>query len=126
MSLIPLAEPQRTQGRWPILALGFRPFFLLAALFAAAAVPMWLLIYAGVIEPVSYLPPTLWHGHEMVFGFAVAVIAGFLLTAAGNWTGRRIASGLGLGALAGLWIAGRLGLVVTGLPIWLAISLDVA
>lgn len=126
MSFIQLAEPQRTHSRWPILALGFRPFFLLAALFAAAAIPIWLLIYDGVIEPVSYLPPTVWHGHEMIFGFAIAVIAGFLLTAASNWTGRRTASGLGLGALAGLWIIGRLGLVVPGIPSWLAASLDVA
>ncbi|HWA48452.1 MAG TPA: NnrS family protein [Dongiaceae bacterium] len=126
MSFIQLAEPQRTHGRWPILALGFRPFFLLAALFAAAAVPLWLLIYEGLVEPVSYLPPPLWHGHEMVFGFAVAVIAGFLLTAVTNWTGRRTASGLGLGALASLWIAGRLALVAPGLPAWAVILLDVA
>lgn len=126
MTFIHLAEPQPMQTRWPILALGFRPFFLLAAILAAAAVPLWLLIYEGVIEPVSYLPPSLWHGHEMVFGFAVAVVAGFLLTAASNWTGRRTATGLGLGALAGLWIAGRLGLVIAGVPAWLAALLDVS
>ncbi len=91
MSFIHLVEPQRAGG-WPILALGFRPFFLLAAILAAAAVPLWLLIYQGALEPVSSLPPTVWHGHEMVFGFAVAVIAGFLLTAATNWTGRRTAT----------------------------------
>ncbi len=62
----------------------------------------------------------------MVFGFAVAVIAGFLLTAATNWTGRRTATGAGLGALAGLWIAGRVALIVPGVPAWLAIGLDVA
>src|SRR5919109_4962274 len=99
MSFIHLVEPQRAHGPWPILALGFRPFFLLAALFAAAAVPVWLLIYQGMLEPVSHLPPTIWHAHEMVFGFAIAVVAGFLLTAASNWTGRRTATGLGLGAL---------------------------
>jgi len=125
MSFIHLVEPQRAGG-WPILALGFRPFFLLAAILAAAAVPLWLLIYQGALEPVSSLPPTVWHGHEMVFGFAVAVIAGFLLTAATNWTGRRTATGSGLAALAGLWIAGRVGLIVPGVPVWLAIGVDVA
>jgi uncharacterized protein involved in response to NO len=125
MSFIHLVEPQRTGG-WPILALGFRPFFLLAAILAAAAVPLWLLIYQGAFEPVSSLPPTVWHGHEMVFGFAVAVIAGFLLTAATNWTGRGTATGSGLAALAGLWIAGRVVLIVPGVPVWLAIGVDVA
>ncbi len=126
MSFIHLVEPQPTHGRWPILALGFRPFFLLAAIFAAAAVPAWLLMYEGLLEPAPYLPPTIWHGHEMIFGFAVAVIAGFLLTATTNWTGRRTATGLGLGALAALWIAGRLGLLIPQTPAWLAVLLDVA
>jgi uncharacterized protein involved in response to NO len=127
MSFIHLVEPQRAHGPWPILALGFRPFFLLAALIAAAAVPLWLLIYQGILKPVSHLPPTIWHGHEMVFGFAVAVIAGFLLTAASNWTGRRTATGLGLGALTLLWIAGRAAILVgEGLPSWLVIGIDVA
>ena len=127
MSFIHLVEPQRAHGPWPILALGFRPFFLLAALIAAAAVPLWLLVYQGILEPVSHLPPTIWHGHEMVFGFAVAVIAGFLLTAASNWTGRRTATRLGLGALTLLWIAGRVAIVAgEGLPSWLVIGIDVA
>ena len=126
MSFIHLVEPQRANGGWPLLALGFRPFFLLAAIMAAVAVPLWLLIYQGSVELASTLPPTIWHGHEMVFGFAAAVIAGFLLTAATNWTGRRTATGAGLGALAGLWIAGRVALIVPGVPAWLAIGLDVA
>jgi uncharacterized protein involved in response to NO len=126
MSFIHLVEPQRANGGWPLLALGFRSFFLLATIMAAVAVPLWLLIYQGSLEPVSILPPTIWHGHEMVFGFAAAVIAGFLLTAATNWTGRRTATGAGLGALAGLWITGRVALIVPGVPAWLAIGLDVA
>lgn len=122
-----LVEPQRSQNRWPILALGFRPFFLLAAIFAAAAVPLWLLIYQGVLEPISYLPPTIWHGHEMVFGFVIAVVAGFLLTASTHWTGWQTASGWKLALLAGLWVAGRITLTAGAqLPAWLAIGLDVA
>jgi uncharacterized protein involved in response to NO len=127
MSFVHLAEPRGTPAHWPILALGFRPFFLLAALFAAAAAPVWILIYEGILDPVSYLPPTIWHAHEMIYGFAVAVVAGFLLTAVSNWTGRRTATGGGLAALAGLWIAGRLAVVAgAALPIWLVTGLDVA
>jgi uncharacterized protein involved in response to NO len=127
MSFIHLVEPQRANGSWPILALGFRPFFLLAALFAASAIPLWLLIYQGSLVSISHLPPTIWHAHEMVFGFAIAVVAGFLLTAATNWTGRRTATGLGLGALVALWIAGRLGLLAgQSVPAWLVIGIDAA
>ena len=119
MSFIHLVEPQRGAGRFPLFALGFRPFFLLAALFAAVSVPLWLLAYRGMLEPESHLPAFVWHGHEMVFGFATAVIAGFLLTAAANWTGRRTASGLGLAALAGLWLAGRIAVFCgAALPAW--------
>jgi uncharacterized protein involved in response to NO len=127
MSFMHLVEPQRRARHWPILALGFRPFFLLAAIFATAAIPLWMLIYQGALDPVSYLPPTIWHAHEMIFGFAIAVIAGFLLTAASNWTGRRTASGLGLAALVCLWIAGRVLIVAGGdLPSWIIVGIDVA
>lgn len=127
MSFIHLVEPQPKAGRFPLFALGFRPFFLLAALFAAAAVPLWLMVYRGILDPVSHLPPTVWHGHEMVFGFAAAVIAGFLLTAASNWTGRKTATGWGLAGLAGLWLAGRLAIFCGAtLPAGLAIAVDVA
>ncbi len=96
-----------TRPRWALAAKGFRPFFLLAAAFAALIVPLWLLALLGVLDPGGYLGPTYWHAHEMVFGFAVAVIAGFLLTAVGNWTGRETIVGVPLLALAGLWLAGR-------------------
>jgi uncharacterized protein involved in response to NO len=127
MSFIHLTEPQRRQSRWPILALGFRPFFLLAAIFAAASVPLWILIYQGILEPVSYLPPTIWHAHEMVFGFAIAVIAGFLLTASTHWTGWQTASGWKLALLAGLWLAGRIAMAAgSHVPAWIVIALDVS
>jgi len=61
---------------WPIAAKGFRPFFLLAALFATLLVPLWLLVLDGRLQVGRYLDPIYWHAHEMVFGFAVAVIAG--------------------------------------------------
>ncbi len=71
-----------------ILSAGFRPFFLVAAAWAAVGIPLWLAMYAcGVVLP-SALSPVVWHVHEMVFGFAAATVAGFLLTAIPNWTGR--------------------------------------
>lgn len=105
---------QRSEGQTsvraplPWLSKGFRPFFWLAAVFAMAIVPTWLLILGGRLQATAYLDATSWHAHEMVFGFVIAVIAGFLLTAVGNWTQRETAIGLPLLALAGLWLAGRL------------------
>lgn len=96
----------------PFLSFGFRPFYLLGAAWAAIAVPMWALSYLGV---GAWRLDWIWHAHEMLFGFAPAIVAGFLLTAARNWTGRETASGVGLGALALLWLLGRVG-IATGLP----------
>lgn len=90
-----------------LLAKGFRPFFVLAALYAVVVLPVWILVYAGHLEVGSRMLPTTWHGHELVFGFAVAVIAGFLLTAASNWTKRVTATGGWLAALCLVWVAGR-------------------
>jgi uncharacterized protein involved in response to NO len=90
-----------------ILYAGFRPFFLLAALWAAIVVPLWLALYAGRTELPTVLPPTVWHVHEMVFGYAAAVVAGFLLTAIPNWTARMPLQGGPLALLVLLWSAGR-------------------
>jgi len=87
---------------------GFRPFFLLAAVAACAIVPVWLLVLFGHVKADFHGDAATWHAHEMLFGFAVAVIAGFLLTAVGNWTGQETAVGGKLLALAGLWLVGRL------------------
>lgn len=93
---------------------GFRPFFLLAALFAAAAVPLWLLVLQGRV--VFQVPggALFWHTHEMVFGYTIAVIAGFLLTAVARWTDRDTASGPFLHALAAVWLAGRVVMLLAG------------
>ena len=73
------------------LGRAFRPFFLFAGLQASLAVLAWLAVYAGVVPAPGWLShtPSLWHAHEMVFGFVVAAAAGFLLTAAPTWTGSR-------------------------------------
>jgi uncharacterized protein involved in response to NO len=119
-------QPDAHQGT-PLFALGFRPFFLLAGLSATALIPGWLaLLFTGARWP-SPLPPPLWHAHEMLFGYTSAVIAGFLLTAVQNWTGRATARGALLGALALLWIAGRaVSAAGQALPPWLAAAIDLA
>jgi uncharacterized protein involved in response to NO len=96
-----------------ILSAGFRPFFLLAATWAAIAIPLWLAMYAyGAVLP-SALPPLVWHAHEMVFGFAAATVSGFLLTAIPNWTGRMPLQGRPLAVLVLLWAAGRIGVLIS-------------
>jgi uncharacterized protein involved in response to NO len=92
---------------WPVLRLGFRPFYLLATAFSALAVPLWVAMWLGQVAPPMGLPPMLWHAHEMLFGFAAAVVVGFLLTAAKAWTGHATPRGALLGGLAGLWLAAR-------------------
>ncbi|MEG7194579.1 NnrS family protein, partial [Pseudomonas aeruginosa] len=93
----------------PIWRLGFRPFFLGGALFAVLAIALWLAALAGLWsgwQPVGgWLA---WHRHEMLFGFGVAIIAGFLLTAVQTWTGVPGLQGKPLALLAGLWLAARL------------------
>ena len=97
----------------PVLTIGFRPFYLLAGAFAAFALPVWHFAPGDVLSGEPYLAGPAWHAHEMVFGFAAAVLTGFLLTAARAWTGLATPNGWPLAALAGLWVAGRV-LVATG------------
>lgn len=92
----------------PFLSVGFRPFYLAAAAFALLSVPLWIWLYRSAGMPPSAIPPMLWHSHEMLFGFASAVIVGFLLTAVRNWTGLPTAAGLPLATLTLLWLGARL------------------
>jgi uncharacterized protein involved in response to NO len=106
---------------------GFRPFFLLAGVYAALAVPLWLLALNGMMNPGAYFGGIFWHAHEMLFGYAVAVIAGFLLTAIGNWTSKETAVGWPLAALTALWIIGRVAVLFADrMPRPLAAVLDLA
>ena len=87
---------------------GFRPFFFGGALWAVVALCVWLLALAGRLEIPSTFDALSWHRHEMLFGFVGAVIAGFLLTAIPNWTGRLPIAGPSLAGLFALWVAGRI------------------
>jgi uncharacterized protein involved in response to NO len=101
-------ETARLRPTGALLRQGFRPFFLLAAAWAATSILWWALVLAGVLPARS----PQWHGHEMLSGFTLAVVAGFLLTAVLNWTGRVTARGPTLAVLAGLWIAARIAALV--------------
>lgn len=107
-----------------LTAKGFRPFFLLGGLFAAAIVPLWLLVLTGRFAPAGPLTGMVWHAHEMLYGFTVAIVAGFLLTAVGNWTQRETVVGPWLAALTMLWAAGRVALLA--MPGWGASVVDLA
>jgi uncharacterized protein involved in response to NO len=98
-----------------LFSAGFRPFFLAASLWAAAAVPAWLHLYAGGAVPPSVMPAVIWHPHELVYGYAAAVVAGFLLTAIPNWTGRLPLQGWPLAVLVTLWTLGRLAVLLSSL-----------
>ena len=106
--------PRRSPAGPAFLSAGFRPFFLLAALWSAIAVPLWLAAYAHGYAVGGALPAIVWHGHEMVYGYGAAAVAGFLLTAIPNWTGRLPLRGAALGVLAALWLAGRAAVLASG------------
>jgi len=109
------------------LTQGFRPFFLAASLWAAIAIAIWIASLNGLVTLASRFDPLSWHIHEMLFGFVMAAVAGFLLTAIPNWTGRTPVKGLPLAALVGLWLLGRIVCMVSAaVPAWLAIAADLA
>jgi uncharacterized protein involved in response to NO len=112
-------------SRFALFSLGFRPFFLLAGITAVMLVPLWVYIFTGAEAAFAYYDPLTWHGHEMLFGYSVAVIAGFLLTAVGNWTGLPTPSGKALGGLVLLWLAGRvLPFFAASIAPWLIAAVD--
>jgi uncharacterized protein involved in response to NO len=98
-------------GGFALWQLGFRPLYLAASAFAALSVLLWALQYSGAL-PFAYLRSPVWHAHEMLFGYALAVIAGFLFTAVRNWTQQDTPRGALLAAIVALWLAGRI-LVLT-------------
>ncbi|GAD62560.1 hypothetical protein PA6_013_00300 [Aquipseudomonas alcaligenes NBRC 14159] len=103
-----IIDKRKAMAVAPILRLGFRPFFLLGAVLAALAIPVWIAALQGWALPAPVGGWLAWHRHELVFGFAGAIIAGFLLTAVQTWTGRPSLSGRPLALLVGLWLLGRL------------------
>ncbi len=129
MALLSIEEPRLPSSsehlldKHPLFRLGFRPFYFLAAAFAAVSVPLWIARYFGLAPGLSHIDLN-WHVHEMIFGFAIAVIIGFLYTAGRNWTGLWTPRGKYLAALVALWIAGRGAMLTLSPP--LAAVIDIA
>lgn len=98
-----------------ILAFGFRPFFLLAGLWACVALALWLTAFAGGFQIPTRMALVHWHSHEMLFGFGGAAVAGFCLTAVASWTGRPPLQGRGLLIMVALWAAARLFIAISAI-----------
>lgn len=128
MTLISIDElkPLQPQPKFALFALGFRPFFLGAGVFSVLLIALWLAVYTDALSLGLPIPPAQWHAHEMIFGFAGAVIVGFLLTAVQNWTGVKTLSGKPLAGLFVLWLAGRFLPFVPGIPLALYALIDAA
>jgi uncharacterized protein involved in response to NO len=113
--------------RFSLFAYGFRPFFLGAGAFAVFAGVAWMIIYATGSSPLFDHPPQFWHAHEMIYGFIVAAIAGFLLTAVPSWTGARGFAGTPLVALTAVWLVGRIAFSAGGaIPLNIVAICDLA
>jgi uncharacterized protein involved in response to NO len=125
MAIVGITDPARTPRNWAPFELAFRPFFLLAGLGAVLLVALWGHAFARGTLGDGYYGFIGWHSHEMLFGYAVAVIAGFLLTAARNWTGVQTLRGLPLALLALLWLLARVFALLPA-PHWLIALLDLA
>lgn len=111
----------------PLLGRGFRPFFIMAAGYSALSLVCWVGIQMGFWDaPDAMGDPVLWHAHEMIYGFVMSVVAGFLLTAVANWTGGAPVRQFHLLVLCFLWLGGRIVMHMSGLPIWFVGSVDCA
>src|SRR5215813_9030375 len=120
-----MAVRSRDYQGWPLLAAGFRPFFLLGAIQAGLAILVWLPVFYGELTLTSAFAPRDWHVHEMLYGYLPAVVTGFLFTAIPNWTGRLPLRGMPLLALVIVWIAGRLCVTFSAATgWWLALLVD--
>jgi len=125
MTAVPLHQAD-ARGTTPaaLWSAGFRPFFLLASIWAALAVLIWLAAYVHGYALRGPLPAMYWHAHEMIYGYGLAAVAGFLLTAIPNWTGRLPVRGAPLAGLAALWLLGRIA-AFTPAP-WLDLAFPIA
>ena len=120
------SEQSRNWQGPALFSFGFRPFFLFGAIWAALAMLLWILMLSGAVLMPTRFDPTSWHAHEFLFGYLGAIIAGFLLTAVPNWTGRLPVVGWKLAWLFGLWCAGRIGIATSALwPVGVAATIDI-
>jgi uncharacterized protein involved in response to NO len=123
----PALERRLKYAGLALFSYGFRPFFLGGAAWSAACIVLWIPQLTGELALRTAYPPLDWHIHEMLYGYVAAVIAGFLLTAIPNWTGRLPICGAPLAALTALWLAGRLAILFSlQLGILVAALVDIA
>ncbi|MDC7684446.1 NnrS family protein [Asticcacaulis sp. BYS171W] len=122
----PGAQPAKPESGLPFLSIGFRPLFLCAAAFAPLALVYFIYTFAhGSTSWPSRFSAVDWHRHEMIFGYAMAIIAGFLFTAVKNWTSQPTPKGAWLAAIAGIWIVGRVAVLFSAsMPALEAMILD--
>ena len=119
--------PATASNRFALFDYGFRPFFLLCGCYALILVPLWLFRFAHASVAFGELPALYWHAHEMIYGFVMAAIAGFLLTAVPSWTAQRGSAGWALILAVSLWIAGRVAMsAANAMPFWLLAVLELA
>ena len=124
---LPSPKPSGELGKYNPFGLGFRPFFLLASLWALVAIVLWMLLLSGSGVFSVYTDAHTWHQHEMMFGLGSALAAGFLLTAVRNWTKLKTPTGYPLAGLAALWLLGRVAwLWGANMPSWLVVAIDMA
>jgi uncharacterized protein involved in response to NO len=109
ISIDEIIKPYKPTPKYAFLQMGFRPFFLLSSVFFIISLSAWMLLYTHIISiRLDHITPSQWHAHEMLFGYAFAVVAGFLLTAIKNWTGIQTVHGKPLLLLVSLWLIARL------------------
>jgi uncharacterized protein involved in response to NO len=101
-----------------IFSYGFRPFFLGGAIWAAAAMVLFTLMLHGMVQLPTAFSAIDWHIHELLYGYLPAIVAGFLLTAVPNWTGRLPVAGAPLAGLFALWLAGRIAVAASAVTGW--------
>lgn len=121
------SEQVRAWNGPAVLSFGFRPFFLGGAVWAAVAMALWMPMLSGHLSLPTAFDPVSWHAHEFLFGYLGAIVAGFLMTAVPNWTGRMPVVGWPLAGLFGLWLAGRVAVAVAVyLPLPAVVAVDLA
>ena len=124
--MMQITDNTKEQKIVPLFRLGFRPFFLFAALFSVFAIGLWVGTLSGLFNFEPYGNSLWWHGHEMLFGFAFAVIIGFLLTAIQNWTGMPGLKSWPLFILFSAWLSARIVLLFNISPSYWVLALDVS
>jgi len=109
MLITNISSPSKKPAEAALLTLGFRPFFMGAGIFAIVSISVWMAVYLlHVSLPLTTVSASQWHAHEMIYGYGLAVIAGFLLTAVKNWTGIQTLHGKPLLGLFSIWVLARL------------------